>query len=408
MATVPRLRRMREAELHPSIRWGPPWQGGREEWRRHGPPPPVRLLGVGVLALVQVAGTFGAAHAQPHSRPVDAVAVTLLLAAPVSLLLVRRSPVVAPLLTGAATALFIALGYPFGPVFLGFAVVMVVTVLRGLRPLAWAVVLGVVVVATLTRFVGHGSVDWQGIGGLLAWTGIVVALGELVRVRRDRAVSYREAAQERRRRQAGEERLRIAQELHDVVAHHMSLINVQAGVALHLADRRPETVEPALQAIKDASKEALGELRSLIDLLRDDDNPAPRSPAPTLEAVGDIVERSAHAGLAVTKIVEGQQRPLPAALELAAYRIVQEAITNVVRHARASRAEVVISYTADTLTVRVDDDGVGGARAGRLDAGNGLRGMHERAASLGGALQVSASPMGGLRVEATLPAEGLR
>ena len=113
-----------------------------------------------------------------------------------------------------------------------------------------------------------------------------------MRVRRDRAVSYRQATQERRRRQAGEERLRIAQELHDVVAHHMSLINVQAGVALHLADRRPETVEPALRAIKDASKEALGELRSLIDLLRDDDNPAPRAPAPTLAAVDDIVERS--------------------------------------------------------------------------------------------------------------------
>jgi signal transduction histidine kinase len=365
----------------------------------------VRWFAVAVLALVQVAGTLGAAHAQPQSRPVDAVGVALLLTAPASLLLIRRSPAVAALLTGAATALFIALGYPFGPVFFGFVAVMVLTVLRGLRLLAWAVVLGVLVVAVLTRFVAHGSVNWQGIGGLLAWTGIVVALGELARVRRDRAISYRQAAQERRRRQAGEERLRIAQELHDVVAHHMSLINVQAGVALHLADRRPETVEPALQAIKDASKEALGELRSLIDLLRDDDNPAPRAPTPTLAAVDDIVERSAHAGLVVTKLVEGQQRPLPAAVELAAYRIVQEAITNVVRHAHASRAEVVIGYAADTLTVRVDDDGLGGVRAGRLDAGNGLRGMHERAAALGGALQVTASPLGGLRVEAALPAE---
>ena len=399
---------MHEPELQPVARWGPPWQRGREGWMRHGPPPQMRWFAVALLALVQVAGTFGAAHAQPQRRPVDVVGVALLLAAPASLLLVRRSPVVAALLTGAATALFIAMGYPFGPVFFGFAAVMVLTVMRGLRPLAWAVVLGVLVVATLTRFVSPGTVNWQGIGGLLAWAGIVVALGELVRVRRDRAVSYRQAAQERRRRQAGEERLRIAQELHDVVAHHMSLINVQAGVALHLADRKPETVEPALQAIKDASKEALGELRSLIDLLRDDDNPAPRAPMPTLAAVGDIIERSAHAGLTVTKLVEGQERPLPAAVELAAYRIVQEAITNVVRHAHASRAEVVIGYAADTLTVRVDDDGVGGARAGRLDAGNGLRGMHERAAALGGALQITASPMGGLRVEAALPAEGLR
>ena len=399
---------MHEPELQPVAPWGPPWQRGQEGWRRHGPRAQMRWFAVAVLALVQVAGTFGAAHAQPQSRPVDVVGVALLFAAPASLLLVRRSPVVAALLTGAATALFIAMGYPFGPVFFGFAAVMVVTAVRGLRALAWAVVLGVFVVATLTRFVAHGTVNWQGVGGLLAWAGIVVALGELVRVRRDRAVSYRQAAQERRRRQAGEERLRIAQELHDVVAHHMSLINVQAGVALHLADRRPETVEPALQAIKDASKEALGELRSLIDLLRDDDDPAPRSPAPTLAAVGDIIERSAYAGLAVTKRIEGQERPLSAAVELAAYRIVQEAITNIVRHAHASRAEVVVGYDADTLTVRVDDNGVGGPRAGRLDAGNGLRGMHERAAALGGALQVTASPMGGLRVEAILPAQGLR
>lgn len=398
---------MREPELHPAARWGPPWQRGAG-WATHGPPPPFRFLAVAVLALVQVAGTFGAAHAQPKSRPVDVVAVVLLLAAPASLLLVRRRPVLAALLTGAATALFIGLGYPFGPIFFGFAAVTVVTVLRGLRPLAWSVVLGVLVVAMLTRFVAQGSVSWQADGGMLAWAAIIVAVAEVVRVRRDRAISYRQAVQERRRRQAGEERLRIAQELHDVVAHHMSLINVQAGVALHLAERRPETVEPALRAIKDASKEALGELRSLIDLLRDDDNPAPRTPAPTLAALDDIVERSAHAGLVVTKVVEGQPRSLPAAAELAAYRIVQEAITNVVRHAHASRAEVVIGYAVHTLTVRVDDNGTAGPRAGRLEQGNGLRGMQERAAALGGSLQVTASPLGGLCIEATLPAEELR
>jgi signal transduction histidine kinase len=361
-----------------------------------------------MLALVQVGGTFGAAHAQPTARPVDAVAVGLLLAAPVSLLLLRRHAWPAALLAGGATAAYFARGYPFGPVIIGFAAVVVVTVVRGLRPLAWVVVAGVLVAATATRAGGEHGFNWQALAGLVAWAGVILALAELARVRRDRAISSWQASQERRRRQAGEERLRIAQELHAVVAHHMSLINVQAGVALHLAERRPETVEPALRAIKDASKEALGELRSLIDLLRDDENPAPRSPAPTLAAIDDIVERSRHAGLTVTKNVVGQPRPLPAAVELAAYRIVQEGITNVVRHAHATQVEVVIGYADDALTVRIDDNGMGGPRATRIEPGNGLRGMHERAAALGGHLQLGAAPDGGLRVEARLPTREAR
>ncbi|WP_195908095.1 sensor histidine kinase [Nostocoides sp. HKS02] len=398
---------MQEPE-QPPVSWGPPWRHARSGWPRHGFPWPARVFGAGLLVVVQVGGTFGAAHVQPTSRPVDAAAVGLLLAAPVSMLLIRRYAWLAALLAGGATAAFFARGYPFGPIIIGFAAVVVITVLRGLRPLAWAVVAGVLLTATLTRVGGEHGPNWQVLGGLVAWAGVILAVGELVRVRRDRAVSSWQASQERRRRQAGEERLRIAQELHDVVAHHMSLITVQAGVALHLAERRPETVEPALRAIKDASKEALGELRSLIDLLRDDENPAPRAPAPTLAAIDDIVERSSHAGLTVTKDLVGQPRPLPAAVELAAYRIVQEGITNVVRHANATRVAVVIGYADGALTVRIDDNGLGGPRATRLEPGNGLRGMHERAAALGGDLQIGAAPDGGLRVEARLPTRETR
>ena len=370
--------------------------------RRTGIPRGLRFLGVGLLSLVQVGGTFGAAHAQPGSRTVDALGALLLLVAPVSLL-VRRPPWLRPILAGAATAAFLALGYPFGPVFFGYALALILAVVSGRRPLAWAVAAGVLVVTAATRFVGSSGVSWQGLGGMVAWTVVVLAAGELVRGRRDRAVSYRQAMQERRRRQAGEERLRIAQELHDVVAHHMSLINVQAGVALHLADRKPETIEPALRAIKDASKEALTELRSLIDLLRDEDSPAPRAPAPTLAALDDIVDRSGRAGLEVTKVVEGQDRPLPAAVELAAYRIVQEATTNVIRHAQASRARVVLDYGTDALTVSVDDDGRSAPDPANLEPGNGLRGMQERAHALGGTLSVTASALGGLRIQATIP-----
>jgi signal transduction histidine kinase len=354
---------------------------------------------------VQVAGSVGASHAQPDARGVDVLAVLLLLGAPLSLGLLGRLPWLAAPLTATTTAAYLLAGYPFGPVFLGLAVVLVVTVVRGRRVAAWASA-AVVLAAAATRLLpAAGGPNWQGAGGLLAWTLVVLAVGEVVRVRRDRAQGLRQAALERRRREAGEERLRIAQELHDVVAHHMSLINVQAGVALHLAERRPETVEPALRAIKEASREALGELRSLVDVLRDH-SPAPRAPAPTLAGLDDVVARAGLAGLEVTKSVAGHERPLPTAVELAAYRVVQEAVTNVVRHAHAGRARVHLDYGADVLTVTVEDDGTGGPRAASVQRGNGLRGMQERATALGGSLEVGPSPWGGLTVVARLPVEG--
>ena len=373
---------------------------------RQGPPGALRVVGPLLLAILQVGGTIGAAHGQPTRRPLDALAVGLLLVGPAALAGHRRAPrTVCAVVVGAAGA-YLLLGYPYGPVFASVAVALVATVLRGHRPTAWVAV-GSLLAADATAHLVSGADGawWEPELVLSGWAVVVLVLAEVVRVRAERASSFRQAAQERRRRQAGEERLRIAQELHDVVAHHLSLINVQAGVALHLADRRPENVEPALRAIKDASGEALGELRSLIDVLRDD-SPAPRAPAPTLAALDDLVERSTHAGLQVTKTVAGQERPLPAAVELAAYRVVQEAITNVVRHAHARRALVALGYGADVLTVCVDDDGRAGVGEAQLEHGNGLRGMHERAAALGGTLAVGASPIGGLRVELTLPTGG--
>jgi signal transduction histidine kinase len=384
--------------------WGPPWAGTRVGWAPVGPPPAARFVAAVVVAVGQVAGSFGAAHGQPHRRPVDAAAVVLLLVAPVAITVLGRWVRPAVVAVGAATLAYLAAGYPYGPVFLGLAVALVSAVVRGHRVTAWLVAAAVVAGDGLGRVVFDTDTwSWQSQGGFVAWMLVVLAVAEVIRSGRERAASARAAARETRRRQAGEERLRIAQELHDVVAHHMSLINVQAAVALHLADRRPENVEPALRAIKDASKEALTELRSLIDVLRDDDNPAPRAPAPTLGAVDDIVDRSAHADLTVTKAVDGQQRPLPAAVELAAYRIIQEAITNVVRHAHADRAAVTIGYGADVLSLRIEDDGRGGPRATTIEHGNGLRGMQERAAALGGSFAITASPMGGLRIDARIP-----
>jgi signal transduction histidine kinase len=392
---------MREPD---DLTWGPPWLRGREQWARQGAPPVARYVLAFVVGVIQLGGSFGAAHGQPDRRPLDALAVVLLLVAPVATTVLGRFPVQAMAGIAVAAATYLARGYAYGPVFLGLAIGLVATVVRGHRLVAWLAAVAVLAGDVLGRLAFDAAAwSWQSLGGVLAWTLVALAAAEIVRSWRERAVTFRRAAHETRLRQAGEERLRIAQELHDVVAHHMSLLNVQAGVALHLADRRPEQVEPALVAIRDASKEALTELRSLIDVLRLDGAPAPRSPVANLAGLDDIVDRSGHAGLEVTKTVRGQPRPLPAAVELAAYRIVQEAITNIVRHAHATRATVSLDYGDDTLEVTIEDNGNGGTRVADLLQGNGISGMQERARALGGELRIAAAAGGGLRVEADLP-----
>jgi signal transduction histidine kinase len=359
------------------------------------------------LAVFQLGGTLGAAHRQSDRHDLDALAVGLVLAGPIALLRVRQHPVPVLWFVSAVTLGYLLRGYPYGPVFISLAVAVLCAVALGHRLAAWLAVGGVLA--------GHWSLrgvfrdepwSWGQFFGVCAWALLLLAAGEVIRVRRERAQAARRVRAETERRQANEERLRIARELHDVVAHHMSLINVQAGVALHLVDRKPEQAQTALMAIKDASKEALVELRALVGVLRDETEAAPRSPASMLDSLDDLVERSAHAGLTVRKVVEGEVRRLPASVELAAFRIVQEAITNVVRHSGAQHADVRLDYRADVLSVRIDDDGRGGPRAHAMEPGSGLRGMHERAAALGGRLTVGAAPSGGVRIEAVLPVGG--
>jgi signal transduction histidine kinase len=220
--------------------------------------------------------------------------------------------------------------------------------------------------------------------------------------RQRRQAAERTQAEEARRR-AGEERLRIARELHDVLAHNISLINVQAGVALHLMDEQPGQSRTALVAIKQASNDALGELRSVLDVLRQGDEAPPRAPASGLAQLDSLVAGAGATGLEVRTRVEGLPRPLPAGTDLTAFRIVQESLTNVTRHAGPASATVLVRYGPDDLTVRVDDDGRGPAAAAGPGNGNGIRGMRERVAALGGELTTGPRPGGGFRVQARLP-----
>ncbi|HEY4790092.1 MAG TPA: histidine kinase, partial [Actinomycetes bacterium] len=191
-------------------------------------------------------------------------------------------------------------------------------------------------------------------------------------------------------------------ELHDVLAHNISLINVQAGVALHLMDEQPGQSRSALVAIKQASNDALGELRSVLDVLRQGDEAPPRAPASGLAHLDSLVSGAGAAGLEVRTRVEGTPRPLSAGTDLAAYRIIQEALTNVTRHAGPATASVLVRYTQDGLTVQVDDDGRGPSSPNG-SGGNDIRGMRERVAALGGDLEAGARPGGGFRVLAHLP-----
>ncbi|HKE69603.1 MAG TPA: sensor histidine kinase [Nocardioidaceae bacterium] len=382
-----------------------------ETWRQgplDGPPrgPILAIVGPLVLTAFTVVGTFGAAHGATGRRGLDVLAIALAIAVPLSLLGLRRHPVAVVWFVALGTLGYLLRNYPYGPIMISLVVAVVAAVMLGHRWAAW--------LALGTVYVGHLALrgefrdepwSWGAAAGFGAWALVVLIGAEFARVRRERVVAGRQARAETARRQANEERLRIARELHDVVAHHISLINVQAGVALHLVDRKPEQVETALAAIKDASKEALSELRSLVGVLRDEADTAPRSPTTTLATLDELVERTGHAGLTLHKSTSGDVRTLPTAVELAAVRIVQEAITNIVRHADAREAELRLDYGADMLTVQVEDDGSGGGRIDAIDEGSGLRGMRERATSLGGTLTIEAAPAGGLRVTARLPLE---
>jgi signal transduction histidine kinase len=370
-------------------------------------PPPAAVLAV-VVGVLQVGITIVAARHQPERRDMDVLGLALLAAGPIALLWRRRWPAGVLVFTAATTLAYLSIGYGRGPVFLALIAAFVTAVMAGRRAVAWAT-LGIGYVAFLWVPSLAGAEDAPDLAealGLAAWLTALGTSSEVVRGRRERAAEAARIHEEERRRRASDERLRIARELHDVVAHHLSLINVQAGVALHLLDGDDEQTRAALTAIKGASKDALDELRGVVDVLRSGDEAAPRTPAPTLADLGAVVERAAAAGLDVQVRTAGPVRPLPRPVERAAYRIVQEAVTNVVRHAGARSATVELDYADDALVVLVDDDGTGGA-APVDGTGSGLEGMRERAAALGGRVEAGRRPGRGFRVRAELPLDGV-
>jgi signal transduction histidine kinase len=358
------------------------------------------LILAAVSGVIVTAGTVF--HARGfHERDLKAYAMILIGVA--SLTIVRRWPVIAVTVAGVSTAYYYIGPFPDGPEMLTFAIASFTTVARGQRLAAYGGTAAGLSVFAWAEFLG-GPPKIARFVGVLAWVLVVLCAGEVSRYHRAyvREARQREGEAERTReeefrRRATEERLRIAREVHDVVAHKISLINVQAGAALHR--REPEEAYAALGAIKDASKETLRELRATLGVLRQVDEAEPLSPTPSLEHLGELIEQTNDAGLAVRLTVSGERTELPAPVDLAAYRIVQEALTNAVRHAGEATATVLVRYAKDQVIVEVCDDGEG------ADApeGNGIRGMRERAATLGGTLAARPRPGGGFLVRAALP-----
>ncbi|WP_414504499.1 sensor histidine kinase [Streptomyces sp. NEAU-L66] len=260
---------------------------------------------------------------------------------------------------------------------------------------------------------------------LIAWTLMAVAIGDAVRSRREvlaaaveRAERAERTKEEEARRRVIAERLRIARELHDVVAHHITLVNAQAGVAHHLMGTDPEHAYQALERIRDTSRGALDELRATVGLLRYGEDPdEPREPAPGLAGLDALLDSFRHSGLDVTLERTGPPGELSPIADLTAYRIIQEALTNTHKHAGPASAGVRLDFRTDVLRLTVEDDGRGTGGSGRgtgpgatglegtqeAGTGHGMIGMRERARSAGGTLAAGPRPEGGFRIEAELP-----
>jgi signal transduction histidine kinase len=356
-----------------------------------------------VVAVVQVAGASLAGAHQPEARHMDVLGILFLCGSAVSLVWMRGRPVAALFGALGSTLAYWLLGYPRGPVFIALAIAFVNAVMRGNRRAGiGALALG------YTGFVwapyllgGEPAPQLAAALGVAAWLLVLLTASEVARGRRERALEATRMRTEEAKRKEGEERMRIARELHDVLAHNISLINVQAGVALHLMDERPEQARSALTAIKEASEETLREVRSVLDILRAGDSGAPRSPAPSLADLHDLLDRTESAGLHIDRNVVGRIRPLPRGVGLAAFRVVQEALTNVTRHSGADRAAVTLVYGDRDLIVEVEDEGNGSVSPSAT--GSGIAGMRERTVSLGGEFEAGPGPQGGFRVRARIP-----
>ncbi len=360
-----------------------------------------RCLPDGLLALVMLAlGLIGTAPAGRNQGipTITGWAYALVVTAAVALAARRLLPVTVLAITTVAVCLYLLGGHPFGPILLSLAIaVYTVAAHHPLRRAAIAAG-GALTLLVISGLLG-GGLGMEAVAPQVAWVAGPLAIGVTVRVGREQVLQNR---RDEARRQADAERLRVAQEVHDVVGHGLAAIMMQADIALHVLPKQPGQAEAALTAISRTSRESLDELRATLGAVRRGDDVDDRSPAPGLARLDALVDRTRAVGVPVAVEVAGPLTSLPAAVDLTAYRIVQESLTNVLRHAGTATASVRLAVTDDDLTVSVSDTGRGGPARPARD-GHGLAGMRERVSALGGSLTAGPGPEGGFTVTASLP-----
>ncbi|MFD3549395.1 sensor histidine kinase [Streptomyces sp. NPDC058655] len=397
--------------------------GLTRRWTRAHPLATDAVLALGAF-VAMVVGSFADPHG-PHgptfgTRTPEPFSLLLMLLGAAALVLRRRRPRTVLAVSCGLALLELTTGEPRAPVVMCAVIALYTVAARTDRPTTWRI--GLLTMAGLTGVAMlAGPLPWyaQENLGIFAWTGMAAAAGDAVRSRRafidairERAERAERTREEEARRRVAEERLRIARDLHDVVAHHIALVNVQAGVAAHVMDKRPDQAKEALAHVRDASRSALNELRATVGLLRQSGDPeAPTEPAPGLAVLDELVDTFRHAGLPVEVAVQVEGPtggPLPAAVDLAAYRVIQEALTNVRKHAGpGARAEVSVVRVGPSVEVTVLDDGGSSAdpspEPSDPGGGHGLLGMRERTGALGGSCFTGPRYGGGYRVHAILP-----
>ncbi|MFD7261646.1 sensor histidine kinase [Streptomyces sp. NPDC059874] len=361
-------------------------------------------VAVGVAAALLVTGLSG----QHSTSNLDLLGYALLTVGGLALAAGRRAPVAVLVVTGLCAVGYQAAGFDVAAVAYLFAVYAAMRAGHRIVTVATSVaVLAALPLAALASGLHDtGEAFAQARGALeIAWLIAAGAAGEALRQAERRADEAERTREETARRRADEERLRIARELHDSLTHQISIIKVQAEVAVHVARKRGERVPDSLLAIQGAGREATRELRATLEALRDDDN---TSPPRGLDEVPELVEQTRGIGLDARLTIEGPRQDIPAAVGRTVYRVVQEALTNVARHADAGTASVRIDCRPDAVTVRVDDDGKATPDTTPDTApvpGVGLLGMRERVTALGGRLRAEPRSEGGFTVLAELPVE---
>lgn len=361
------------------------------------------LIATGVAAALLVTGLSGQGQGQPSATGLGLLGYALLAVGGLALAFGRRAPVAVLAVTGLCAVGYQAAGFDVAAVAFLFAVYAAVRAGHRIVTVgvSVAVLASLPVAALASGLHDTGEAFAQARGALqIAWLIAAGAAGEALRQAEQRADEAERTREETARRRADEERLHIARELHDSLTHQISVIKVQSEAAVHVARKRGEEVPEALLAIREAGREASRELRATLEALRDDDTTPPHG----LDHIPDLVERAGGPGLETQLTIGGQRQDVPAAVGRTVYRIVQESLTNIARHADATKASVRIDYRPDAVSLQVDDDGRATPDAAPVP-GMGLLGMRERVTALGGRLRAAPRCEGGFTVQAELPVE---